>query len=106
VTALGISAICSKEVSQCSKKQETRKWLEPPVFPGEEDRNEQARILSAIEHYLFFVLALSAVAVPFLTPTKERNAVLGIILGLLILTGINRILLCGNYPVDQTKIKL
>jgi hypothetical protein len=70
-----------------------RKWLAPPIFPGEEERNEQARILNSIEHYLFLILALSAVAVPFLTPTTERIAVLGIILGLLILHGISRLIL-------------
>ena len=79
-----------------------RKWLEPPIFSGSDERNEQARILSAIELYLFGVLALSAVAVPFLTPTKERSAVLGIILGLLILTGISRLLLwSGQIEVSS-----
>lgn len=70
-----------------------RKWLEPPIFSGEKERNEQARILFAIEHYLFLLLVVSAVAVPFLTPPEETNAALGIILGLLILTGISRLLL-------------
>ena len=73
--------------------EKIKKWLEPPVFPGDEKRNEQARILSAIEQYLFGVLALSAIAVPFLTPTDERVTVIGIILGLLIVTGISRLLL-------------
>lgn len=69
------------------------KWLEPPVFLGGEERNAQARVLSAIEHYLLGILALSAAAVPFLVPTNERVTVVGIIAGLLILTGISRFLL-------------
>jgi PAS domain S-box-containing protein len=67
--------------------------FEPPIIPGDEERTEQARILSAIEFYLFGILALSAVAIPFLTPSTERNTVMGIVLGLLLLNGISSALL-------------
>jgi PAS domain S-box-containing protein len=73
--------------------KQINKWLEPPVFSGENEVSEQARNLSAIMHYLFGLLVLSAIAVPLVTPIRERGTVFGIILVLLILTGISRLLL-------------
>lgn len=83
--------------------EKIQKWFEPPIFPGDEERNEQARILNVIELYLFGILALSAVAVPILTPSNERGLALGIILGLLIITGVSWLLLFnGRIEVSGT----
>jgi PAS domain S-box-containing protein len=73
-----------------------KRWLEPPIFPNDEEKTTQARTMNAVGLYLFLALVIAAVIfVPFFAQQKMVSWV--VVLSLLVLYGVCRYFMFRGY---------
>ena len=50
-----------------------KQWLEPPDFPGDEDKTAQARVINTVGLYFVVALIAGAVILVFFCKTQDRG---------------------------------